>query len=82
MDNFYDSGEGSHQESHLIRCGHRHRLTEKKLVADQPPFTVDYVNRDNGIICTANINCAGNESMKMDFRRADRIDSRKLNVIL
>lgn len=51
---------------------------------DQPPFTVDYVNRDNGLIYTANKKTApgAKESMKMDFRHADRADSRKLNVIL
>ncbi len=51
---------------------------------DQPPFTVDYVNRDNGLIYTANKKAApgAKESMKMDFRHADRADSRKLNVIL
>ncbi|HEV2710679.1 MAG TPA: beta-propeller fold lactonase family protein [Edaphobacter sp.] len=51
---------------------------------DQPPFTVDYVNRDNGLIYTANKRTApgAKESMKMDFRHADRADSRKLNVIL
>jgi DNA-binding beta-propeller fold protein YncE len=51
---------------------------------DQPPFTADYVNRDNGLIYTANKKKApgAKESMKMDFRHADRADSRKLNVIL
>ncbi len=51
---------------------------------DQPPFTADYVNRDNGLIYTANKRTApgAKESMKMDFRHADRADSRKLNVIL
>jgi DNA-binding beta-propeller fold protein YncE len=51
---------------------------------DQPPFTVDYVNRDNGLIYTANKTTApgAKESMKMDFRHADRADARKLNVIL
>jgi len=51
---------------------------------DQPPFTADYVNRDNGLIYTANKKTApgAKESMKMDFRHADRADSRKLNVIL
>ncbi|WP_348266683.1 bifunctional YncE family protein/alkaline phosphatase family protein [Edaphobacter paludis] len=51
---------------------------------DQPPFTADYANRDNGLIYTANKKTApgAKESMKMDFRHADRADSRKLNVIL
>jgi DNA-binding beta-propeller fold protein YncE len=51
---------------------------------DQPPFIVDYVNRDNGLIYTANKRTApgAKESMKMDFRHVDRADSRKLNVIL
>lgn len=51
---------------------------------DQPPFTADYMNRDNGLIYTANRKTApgAKESMKMDFRHADRADSRKLNVIL
>ena len=51
---------------------------------DQAPFTADYVNRDNGLIYTANKKTApgAKQSMKMDFRHADRADSRKLNVIL
>jgi len=51
---------------------------------DQPPFTADYVNRDNGLIYTANKKTApgAQESMKMDFRHADRADAAKLNVIL
>lgn len=50
----------------------------------QPPFTADYSNRDNGLIYTSNKKTApdAKESMKMDFRHADRADSRKLNVIL
>jgi hypothetical protein len=42
------------------------------------------VNRDNGLIYTANKKTAvgAKESMKMDFRHADRADAQKLNVIL
>ena len=51
---------------------------------DQPPYTADYSNRDNGLIYTANQrNAAGaKESMKMDFSHADRAPTEKLNVIL
>jgi DNA-binding beta-propeller fold protein YncE len=51
---------------------------------DQTPFVADYINRDNGLIYTANKKTApgAEESMKMDFRHADRADARKLNVIL
>lgn len=51
---------------------------------DQAAFTADYANRDNGLIYTANKKTAPRaaESMKMDFRHADRADSQKLNVIL
>ncbi len=51
---------------------------------DQPPFTADYSNRDNGLIYTANKKDApgAEESRKMDFRHADRADTQKLNVIL
>ena len=51
---------------------------------DQPAFTADTSNRDNHLIYTANPpNAPGaRESMKMDFRHADRADARKLNVIL
>jgi hypothetical protein len=51
---------------------------------DQPPFTADSSNRDNGLIYTAN-NGTGpgaEDSLKMDFRHADRADAQKLNVIL
>jgi DNA-binding beta-propeller fold protein YncE len=51
---------------------------------DQKPFVADTVNRDNGLIYTANgaraVGAA--ESMKMDFTHADRADTQKLNVIL
>jgi hypothetical protein len=42
------------------------------------------MNRDNNLIYTANKkNAPGAEdSMKMDFRHADRADTQKLNVIL
>jgi DNA-binding beta-propeller fold protein YncE len=51
---------------------------------DQPAYTADYSNRDNGLIYTANTkNAAGaRESSKMDFRHADRAPTEKLNVIL
>jgi DNA-binding beta-propeller fold protein YncE len=51
---------------------------------DQAPFTADTVNRDNGLIYTANAKTApgARESAKMDFSHADRADAQKLNVIL
>ena len=51
---------------------------------DQPAFTADASNRDNGLIYTANKKAAegAKESMKMDFRHADHADPQKLNVIL
>jgi DNA-binding beta-propeller fold protein YncE len=51
---------------------------------DQAPYTADTSNRDNGLIYAVNPPHApgGEESMKMDFRHADRADARKLNVIL
>jgi len=51
---------------------------------DQPAFTADVSNRENGLIYTANAKTAvgAKESMKMDFRHADRVDPQKLNVIL
>ncbi len=51
---------------------------------DQAPFVANYVNRDNGLIYMANRKTApgAKESMKMDFRHADRANARKLNVIL
>jgi DNA-binding beta-propeller fold protein YncE len=51
---------------------------------DQPAYTADFSNRDNNLIYTANQKTApgGAESMKMDFRHADRADAQKLNVIL
>jgi len=51
---------------------------------DQAPYVADYSNRDNGLIYTANKKTAvgAKESMKMDFRHADRAPTEKLNVIL
>ncbi|MDR3726285.1 MAG: phosphoesterase [Terracidiphilus sp.] len=51
---------------------------------DQPAYTADYSNRDNNLIYTANEKTAAGakESMKMDFRHADRAPAQKLNVIL
>jgi hypothetical protein len=51
---------------------------------DQKPFVADNVNRDNGLIYTANGPRAvgARESAKMDFTHADRADTRTLNVIL
>jgi hypothetical protein len=45
---------------------------------DQPAFTADYSNRDNGLIYAANAKTAAGakESMKMDFRHADRADAK------
>jgi len=51
---------------------------------DQAAYSADYVNRDNGLIYTANAKTAAGakESAKMDFRHADRAAAGKLNVIL
>ncbi len=51
---------------------------------DQAPFVANYMNRDNGLIYTANAKTApgAKESSRMDFRHADRADAQKLNVIL
>ena len=51
---------------------------------DQAPYVTDYANRDNGLIYTANQRSApgARESSKMDFTHEDRVDPRKLNVIL
>ncbi len=51
---------------------------------DQPPYVADTSNRDNGLIYAANPphRPGAEESMKMDFRHADRADAQKLNVIL
>jgi len=51
---------------------------------DQAAYEADYSNRDNSLIYTANAKTAAGakESMKMDFRHADRAPAEKLNVIL
>jgi DNA-binding beta-propeller fold protein YncE len=51
---------------------------------DQPAYTADASNRDNGLIYTMNKRTApgAQESLKMDFRHADHADAQKLNVIL
>jgi DNA-binding beta-propeller fold protein YncE len=51
---------------------------------DQPAFVADVSNRENGLIYTANKPTAPGaaESMKMDFKHADRADTYKLNLIL
>jgi DNA-binding beta-propeller fold protein YncE len=51
---------------------------------DQLAYSADYMNRDNNLIYTANKkNAPGAEdSMRMDFRHADRADTQKLNIIL
>jgi len=51
---------------------------------DQPAYSADYANRDNGLIYAANPKRGqgAEESMKMDFTHADHADTQKLNVIL
>jgi len=51
---------------------------------NQPPFDADYANRDNGMIYEVNSSRAPGAKLSgtMDFRAADRADSRLLNVIL
>ena len=51
---------------------------------DQPAYDADYRNRDSGLIYQPNPPHApgAKESSRMDFRRADQADARKLNVIL
>ncbi len=51
---------------------------------DQPAFAADFRNASNSLIYTANgPRAAGaKESMKMDFRHADRANAQKLNVVL
>ncbi len=58
--------------------------TEFSGPGDQPAYDADTSNRDNNLIYTANQKTAPGaaESMKMDFRHADRADTQKLNVIL
>jgi hypothetical protein len=51
---------------------------------DQSAYAADLSNRENGLIYAANAKTAmgAKESMKMDFRHADRAPAQKLNVIL
>ncbi len=51
---------------------------------DQPPYSADTRNRDNGLIYTANTprSPGASESAKMDFTHEDRANPQKLNVIL
>ena len=51
---------------------------------DQPAFSADYRNRDNGLIYTANSPRAegAKASAKMDFRHEDRAPAQALNLIL
>ncbi len=51
---------------------------------DQPAYTADYSNRDNGLIFTANKASApgAKASSMMDFRHPDRAPAQALNVIL
>ena len=51
---------------------------------DQPAYSADYSNRDNGLIYTANPKKSpgAQESSKMNFRHADQADAQKMNVIL
>ena len=51
---------------------------------DQPAFTADVANRENGLIYTANKADAPGAaaSMKMDFKHEDHADPNKLNLIL
>jgi hypothetical protein len=51
---------------------------------DQPAYTADTSNRDNGLLYMSNAKTApgAKESMKMDFRHADQAPAEKLNVIL
>ena len=51
---------------------------------DQPAYSADYSNRDNGLIYAANPkrSVGAEESMKMDFQHADQADTQKLNIIL
>jgi DNA-binding beta-propeller fold protein YncE len=51
---------------------------------DQPAFSADYRDRDNGLIYTANSKHAegAKESAKMDFSHEDRAPTQALNIIL
>ena len=63
--------------SSLISTRSRGRATSRRIQQTTS-------NRDNGLIYTANAKKAvgAEESMKMDFRHADRAPTQKLNVIL
>jgi hypothetical protein len=51
---------------------------------DQPPYSADHANEQNGLIYTANSQSAvgARASTKMDFSHEDRAPTEKLNVIL
>ena len=51
---------------------------------DQPPYTADTSNRDNGLIYQANTPSSpgARESSRMDFRHADQAPTAALNAIL
>jgi DNA-binding beta-propeller fold protein YncE len=51
---------------------------------NQAPYAADIMNRENGLIYTANQRTApgARDSAKMDFTHEDHADPRKLNVIL
>ncbi len=51
---------------------------------DQPPFTADWSNRDNGLIYETNAahGQGAKESAKMDFTRPDAVNPAVLNAIL
>ena len=51
---------------------------------DQPPFTADWSNRDNGLIYQTNPakGQGAAESAKMDFTRPDAVNTAVLNLIL
>jgi hypothetical protein len=51
---------------------------------DQPPFTADWSNRDNGLIYQTNApkGQGAAESAKMDFTRPDAVNTAVLNLIL
>ena len=51
---------------------------------DQPAYQADYTNRDNGLIYETNAAGAvgAKISSKMDFTRADQVDTQKLNIVL
>jgi len=51
---------------------------------NQPPFTADWSNRDNGLIYQTNAprGQGAADSAKMDFSRPDAINAALLNLIL